>query len=308
MPQKLLPSGHLLEIFMPYRDDEKRMIEVLRKAAGMGFYRNVELPSFRDRNNRSEVRRILEEYDLSVTTFVTPYVKKKKLALCDLNKARRREAIELCREHIDFAAEIGVIHFGVPSGDDPGDEKREEAKKVMAESMIELADYVKQYGMNLTIEPLDRYAYKKQLIGPMEETAIWFRPVHEAAPNTFIHWDSAHEVLGGTDLMQSIEYAAPFIAQVHLCDCINDVDHPCFGDLHMDVAEAPDWTTEGFLTPETGAQILGKIASYNRPEGVKQVYVAVEVLGHPGDRLWNKEKNARDFLHKCFELAGMDVK
>ena len=73
----------------------------------------------------------------------------------------------------------------------------------------------------------------------------------------------------------------------------------------MEVAEAPDWKTEGFLTPEVGAQILKKIASYDKPEGVKHVCVAVEVLGHPGDNLWNKEKNAREFLAKCFEIAGM---
>lgn len=308
MAQKLLPSGHLLEMFMPYRDDEKRMIEVIRQAADMDFYRNVELPSFRDKYNRMYVRKMLEEYGLTCTTFVTPYIKERKLGLCDLDEARRREAIELCKEHADYAAEIGIMHFGIPSGDDPGDEKRAAAKEVMAESMIELAHYVAQYGMNLTIEPLDRYAYKKQLIGPMKETCIWFKPIHDEAPNTFIHWDSAHEALGGTDLMHSIEYSAPYIGQFHLCDAITDVNHPCFGDLHMEAAQAPDWTTEGFLTPEVGAEILKKIASYDRPEGVKQTYVSVEVLGHPGDRLWNKEKNAREFLTKCFEVAGMDLK
>ena len=39
MAQKLVPSGHLLEMFMPYRDDEKRMLEVLKKAASRGFYK-----------------------------------------------------------------------------------------------------------------------------------------------------------------------------------------------------------------------------------------------------------------------------
>lgn len=305
MAQKLVPSGHLLEMFMPYRDDEKRMLEVLKKAASRGFYKNVELPAFKDKYRKMYVRNTLEENGLTATTFVTPYVKEKKLSLCDLDESRRREAIELCKEYAGHASDIGIMHFGVPSGDDPGDEKRAEAKKVMAESLIELANYVKGLGMNLTIEPLDRYAYKKQLIGPMKETSIWFAPIHEACPNAFIHWDSAHEALGGTDLMHSIEYVAPFIGQFHLCDAITDVNHPCYGDLHMEVAEAPDWKTEGFLTPEVGAQILRKIAAYDKPEGVKHVCVAVEVLGHPGDNLWNKEKNAREFLAKCFELAEM---
>lgn len=307
MAQKIYPSGHLLEMFMPYRDDEKRMLDILKKAADFGFYKNVELPSFRDKYNRMYVRNTLEENGLTGSTFATPYVKERKLSLCDLDEARRREAIELCKEHAEYAADCGLIHFGVPSGDDPGDEKRAEAKKIMAESLVELADYVKKLGMNLTIEPLDRYAFKKQLIGPMKETSIWFAPIHEACPNAFIHWDSAHEALGGTDLMHSIEYIAPYIAQFHLCDAITNVNHPCFGDLHMDVARAPEWKTEGFLTPEVGAQIIKKIASYDKPEGVQKVSVAVEVLGHPGDDMWLKESNARAFLIKCFELAGIEL-
>ena len=36
MAQKIVPSGHLLEMFMPYRDDEKRMLDVLKRAADFG--------------------------------------------------------------------------------------------------------------------------------------------------------------------------------------------------------------------------------------------------------------------------------
>ena len=307
MAQKLAPGGHLLEMFMPYRDDEKRMIDVLEKAASFDFYKNVELPSFRDAENRRYVRNFLEQHGLHATTFVTPYVKERKMALCDLDKAGRRAAIELVKTHAQMAAETGFGHFGVPSGDDPGEAKREDAKKAMAESMIELANYVKDLGMNLTIEPLDRYAYKKQLIGPMPETCEWFAPIHKECPNAFIHWDSAHEALGGISMDESLDCVRPFLGQFHLCDAITDTKHPCFGDLHMDVARAPEWTTEGFLTPEVGAHILKKVAGFDKPEGVKQVYVAVEVLGHAGDDLWLKEANVRAYLTKCFELAGLEL-
>ncbi len=293
-------------MFMPYRKDEARMLEVLRRAVKLDFYKGVELGTFFDAKNRKAVRDILEANHLNGTTFVTPYVKENKLSLSDLNEDGRQKAIALVKEHAGYAAETGYTNFGVPSGDDPGAEKREEAKKVLADSMVELADYLKGLGLNLTIEPLDRYAYKKQLIGPMEETTQWFAPIHEACPNAYIHWDSAHEALGKTNLDDSITWASPYIAQFHLCNAILDTEHPCFGDLHMDVGTAPDFTTEGFLSPEIGAHILKKIASYDKPAGIKDVYVSVEVLGHPGDDLWLKEKNAREFLMKCFDLAGME--
>lgn len=303
MAQKILPGGHILEIFQPYRGYDQKMIEVIKKAASFGFYKNLELGIYYDAANRRIVRNILEENDLTATTFITPEIKDQKLALCDLDEGGRKKAIELSKKLIDMAAESGYMHVGVPSGDDPGRVFRGLAKQKLTESMVELADYVKQYGMNLTIEPLDRYAFKKQLIGPMEENVVWFDEVHKAAPNTFIHWDSAHEALAGIDLMKSLDLCAPYLGQFHLCDCIADPGEPGFGDLHMDVAHAPEWTTDGFLTPEKGAEILKKVASFDKPEGVKQVYVAVEVLGHPGDDLWLKEKNAREFLAKCFELA-----
>lgn len=307
MSQKLLPSAHLLEIFMPYRGDEARMLDVLRKAVELGFYRGVELGTFFDRYHRMYVRNILEQNGLNGTTFATPYVKDQKLSLSALDPAERKAAVDLVKNLAELAADTGYTNFGVPSGDDPGDAKRSEAKKVLAESMVEVANYCKGLGLNLTLEPLDRYAYKKQLIGPMMESMMWFAPIHEACPNAYIHWDSAHEALGGTDLMRSISFASPYIAQFHLCNAILDTDHPCFGDLHMDVGEAPDFKTEGFLTPEIGAQILKKIASYDKPAGVKDVYVSVEVLGHAGDDLWLKERNSREFLCKCFELAGMEL-
>ncbi|MBE6829265.1 MAG: sugar phosphate isomerase/epimerase [Ruminococcaceae bacterium] len=307
MSQKLLPSGHFLEIFMPYRGDEARMLNVLRKAVELNFYRGVELGVFFDRYNRMYVREILETNRLNGTTFATPYLKDQKLSLSDLDGDRRRKAVELVKQLAGYVADSGYTNLGVCSGDDPGDAKRAEAKKVLENSMIEAAGYCKTLGLNLTLEPLDRYAYKKQLIGPIRESMLWFAPVHEACPNAYIHWDSAHEALSKTDLMQSIELASPYIAQFHLCNAILEEDHPCFGDLHMDCGVAPDFKMEGFLTPAVGAKILEKIASYDKPAGVKNVYVSVEVLGHPGDDLWLKERNSREFLCKCFELAGMAI-
>lgn len=305
MAQKILPGGHFLEMFMPYRSDEAKMIQVLERACGFGFYKNAELGIFFDKENRKRVRTILEENRMNATTFSTPWVKDDKLSLADLDEGKRRKAVDLCKKLADLAAETGYSNFGVPSGDDPGPVFRGLAKLALKESLIEIAEHLKQYGMNLTIEPLDRYAFKKQLIGPMEENVVWFHEVKEEVPNAFIHWDSAHEALARIDLMKSLDLAAPYLGQFHLCDAIVDPKEPCFGDLHMDVARAPEWKTEGFLTPEVGAEILKKVASFDRPAGMEQVYVAVEVLGHPGDDLWLKEENVRAFLKRCFELAGL---
>lgn len=305
MGQNILVSGHLLENFMPYRDDDARMLAVLEKALTFDFYRGVELGIFFDPTYRKKVRHILEVNKLHGTTFITPYVKDQHLSLSDLNGDGRRKAVDLVKSLANLAADTGYTNFGVPSGDDPGYLKRGLAKSALTESMVEIARHCATLGLNLTLEPLDRYAFKRQLIGPMEESMIWFAPIHAECPNAYIHWDSAHEALGKIDLMYSLELASPYLAQFHICDAILDESHPCFGDLHMDCGVAPNFETEGFLTPELGAEILKKVSSFDTPKGVKNVYVSMEILGHPGDNLWLKERNSRAFLQKCLDLANM---
>ncbi len=307
MSQKLLPSGHLMELFMPYRFDEKRLLDVTEEATGMGFYKNVEVPIMFDPENRRKFRNIIERNHVNATTFATPNIKDFHYSLCDLDESRRRAAVDFTKSLVPYAAEMNMTTFGICNGDDPGPAFRGPAKAVLRESLLEIAEYAKSYGMNITLEPLDRYAFKKQLIGPMEETVNWFKPIREECPNAFLHWDSAHEALGLIDLNESLDLAEPYIGQMHLCNAIVDPSHPCFGDLHMDVPRAPEWKTEGFLTPEVGAEILKKAAGFDTPENMEHVYVSVEVQSHPGDDMWLKEQNSRAFLIRCFELAGLDL-
>ena len=307
MPQKLYPSAHILEMFMPYLHDEKRLIEVLRKIAEMDFYRNVELPTFPTKEHRDTVRRILRDNDLTAATYAAPYLNERDMSLCDLSDRRRAETIRYLKKQADLAAECGCSTFGVPSGPYPGDEFHDEAMAVQADTLARIADYTALLGMNCSIEPLDRYAHKKALIGPMDEVVRWFKPLHRAHPNLFLHWDSSHEQLGGLGIFNTLEMAAPYMSQIHLCDCIDDPAHPCFGDLHMDPAEAPDWKTEGFLTPEVGAEIIRRAAAFDKPEGVRRFWVSVEVLGHKGDNLWHKERIAREFLTRCWEESGVEM-
>ena len=307
MPQKLYPSAHILEMFMPYLHDEKRLIEVLRKIAEMDFYRNVELPTFPTKEHRDTVRRILRDNDLTAATYAAPYLNEREMSLCDLNDRRRAETIRYLKMQADLAAECGYSTFGVPSGPYPGDEFHDEAMAVQADTLARIAGYTALLGMNCSIEPLDRYVHKKALIGPMDEVVRWFKPLHRAHPNLFLHWDSSHEQLGGLGIFNTLEMAAPYMSQIHLCDCIDDPAHPCFGDLHMDPAEAPEWKTDGFLTPGVGAEIIRRAAAFDKPEGVRRFWISVEVLGHKGDNLWHKERIAREFLTRCWEESGVEM-
>ena len=307
MPQKIYPSAHILEMFMPYLHDEKRLLQVLETLIRKDFYRNVEIPTFPTKEHRATLRRMLEDNGLTAITFVAPFLNERHMSLCDLDDRRRREVVDFLKMHADYAAESGFMTFGVPSGPYPGDALHDEAMAAQADTLEQIADYAASLGMLCSIEPLDRYAHKKALIGPMDEVVEWFKPLHERHPNLFLHWDSAHEQLGGLGIFNTLEMSAPYLSQIHLCDCIDDPTHPCFGDLHMDPAEAPDWTTEGFLTPEVGAEVIRRAAEMDAPAGVRRFWISIEVLGHKGDNLWHKEKIAREFLTRCWELSGVEI-
>ena len=300
MARTLYPSAHILEMFMPYLHDEKRLIGVLRAVAEKDFYRNVELPSFPTKEHRDTVRKILQDEGLSAITFVAPYLNEQRLSLCDPDDARREKAMDALKYHAELAAECGYMTFGVPSGPDPGEAGRALGLELQADSVGRIAYFCAGLGMKCSIEPLDRYAHKKGLIGPMDEVVTWFAPLRAAHPNLYLHWDSAHEQLGDIDLFHSLDLCESFLQRIHLCNCIKDRSHPCFGDLHMEVGQPPLFETEGFLTPEVGAALLDH--AVQGKTGVDTVYVSVEVLGHPGDDLWHKEYCTREFLKKCFEL------
>lgn len=305
--QKILPSAHLYEVFMPIAEDEKRMTEVLEEIAELGFYKGIELGMFFQPEYRKRVRRLVEDKQYQLTQWAAPYLMRRGLNLSSLDPALRKISVAYTVELVRLAAETGATNFGLPSGDYPGDNKREQAKEALFDSYCAIHEEVaKHAGMRIILEPLDRYAYKKQLMGPMPEVVEWIKALRQANPHIYIHWDSAHEVLGEIDLIKSLNLARPYLAQLHLCNCIADKSHPCYGDLHMDVGAPPDYRTWGYLTPEVGAGLLREVASFDTAPGVKNTYCALEVRSHPGDDLWAKERMIRTFLKRTFELAGME--
>lgn len=300
------PSMHFLENFMPLFTNEAYALKQLEKTAEIPFYKALELGVLQGAAVRSAVRRIVEARRWQLTVWCSPVIADRGLALSSLDEANRKEAVALAIELIAKSAECGAKRCGLQSGPDPGDALRADAKKALTESCLEIARAAEQYeDLYLIIEPLDRYVHKKQLLGPIDETVAWFENLRTSCSNFYIHWDSAHEKLGGADLLQSMELAGPHLAQFHICNCITDPAHPYYGDHHMDVGSAPDFATWGYLTPEVGAAMLKKAQSLPPCEGVETTYCALEVRAHLADDVWAKERLIRTFLQRTFDLAGI---
>lgn len=305
--QNILPSIHLLEIFMPIADREEFLIKMLEDVKRIDFYKGIELPIIFEKKNIQAVRRIAQEKNYQITEWASPNLISRGLNLSSTDPALREKSVAYAIELMKIAAEAGTANVGLPSGDDPGELKREEAKAALFESYCRISEAAKAYeGLHLTLEPLDRYVHKKQLMGPICEVAEWFDGLKKVCPNFYIHWDSAHEALAGIDLMESLETALPYLAQFHLCNCVTDPSHPYYGDHHMEVGRAPEYRTWGFLTPEIAAGFLRRVSKEPPVAGIKNTHVAVEVRTHMGDDLWEREREIREFLMRAYDLAGLD--
>lgn len=304
--QNVLPSLHLLEIFMPVSDREDFLVQMLEDVKQIDFYKGIELPIIFGKKNIAAVRRIAEEKNYQITEWASPSLSDRGCNLSSLDKELRKRSVACAIELIKTAAEAGTTNVGLPSGDDPGDAMREDAKKALFESYVKLSQEAAGYGgLNLTLEPLDRYVHKKQLMGPIHEVAEWFAGLREVCPNFYLHWDSAHEALSGIDLMESLEAALPYMAQFHICNCVTEPSHPYYGDFHMEVGRAPEYRNWGYLTPQLAAQFLKRVAREGPVPGIKNTHVAVEVRTHMGDDLWEREREIREFLMRSYELAGL---
>lgn len=304
--QQIYPSLHMLEIFMPVASDEDFLIGLLDEVKQIPFYKGLELPVLFKKENRDKVRKCAEE-GYQITTWSSPNIIEKGYSLCTTDTGLREKSVAYAIELIKAAAETGSTNVGIPSGDDPGDAARPAQLEALQDSYRRMSEAAAQYdGLHLTFEPLDRYAHKKQILGPIREVAEIFAGLRKDCPNLYLHWDSAHEALA-TDisLADSLALALPYLAQFHICNCVNDPSHPCYGDWHMELGEPPEYKNWGYLNVEIAADMLRQVAQADTVEGVKRTHCAIEVRTHMGDDCWKREHEIRAFLMAAYDRAGL---
>lgn len=298
--QILHPSLLIGEMFFPVSYDDKNIFEVIRRAGEIGFYEGVETGIIFDSKVALKIRNECEDKKMSLTQWSTLIINKEKLNLSSVNKEIRSKSIARVKELVHFSAECGAKTFAVTSGADPGAEYREEAKKCLADSLHVICNEVKQYNkdMDVVMEHLDRYVHKKQLLGPVDETVVWMKPIHQDCPNMYLGWDAAHAALDGENLITTLHQAAPIMAELHLSNAVLNPCDPLYGDNHM------KYGAPGFLTIEVASEILKTAINLDTPKERNGIFTAVEIRTKQTDDLWKVEKESREFLKKAIEIAN----
>ncbi len=209
------------------------VVETLKKLVEDDFWTAVEVGWIRDDKVRQEVAALLAVSHMEVAYATQPRVFTNGLDLSALDPKERRRGIEGVKKGIIEAANFGATSIRVLSGKDPGDEKREDAKKAFTESLAELCEFAREYGdAKLYMKIFDRDVDKKALIGHFKDAADVAAAVSPNYDNFGVLVDMSHFPLLDESPEEALPLVEKFPLQFHFGNCImRDKRHPLYGDL-----------------------------------------------------------------------------
>jgi sugar phosphate isomerase/epimerase len=151
---------------------EGPVLETLSQIATDTFFSAVEVSWIKDSKVRSQAADLLATSGLEVIFVAPPALMQQDLSLCDLDSAKRKQAVDGARQLIDQAYELGAALMMVMSGPDPGEAARPRAVEALTDSLKQLCQYsqerAEQSMLSISLENFDRDVDKRQLVGPQQ--------------------------------------------------------------------------------------------------------------------------------------------
>ncbi len=287
--------------FMAYPDATrgKELFDSIRKIAEDDFFGSIEVASV-PAEMRNDIAKLLKSSKLVVGFCAQPLLLAEKLDLNSPDLQQRQSAIARMKTALDEAYLMGASKFAVLSGPAPAAENRKPAKKLLADSLVQICQYAGAKGnISVALEVFDRDIDKKCLIGPTEEAVEIASQVRKNCPNFGLMEDLSHLPLLHESSDHALRTSKAYLVHAHVGNCfMQDKNHPAYGDKHPafgiaggenDVAEL-----RLFLKALLSAGYIG--------EG-KQNVVAFEVKPLPGEGSAEIVANAKRTLLEAW--AGL---
>lgn len=214
--------------------DSPRLLKSLEAIAYDSFFGAIEVTSVPDAQARQAAARLLKESHMVVGFGAQPRLLNGKLDLNSADPRARRQAVAAVKACIDEAYELGTSRLAVLSGSDPGPEARQQALKLLTDSLDQLCTYAESQGsLGMTLEVFDRDVDKRCLIGTTAlavSVAEALRPRH---PGFGIMIDLSHLPLLGESAAAAATTASKYLVHAHMGNCVvKDPKHPAYGDAH----------------------------------------------------------------------------
>lgn len=293
-PSMFVPSLLMPEIYFPFKNESGFTAGLIETFAEQGFYGSFEIGEIFDQAERKRILQAKERHRFILTQWLTFVLEANELDIASTDRRIRQESVRQVKENLSLAAECGVSNIALVTGPDPGPQHRAAAIEGLSDSLSSICQEASAYRMNVLIEPLDRFAHKKRLIGPTQEAVDLIAAVQRSHPNIGLAFDTAHAALNGENLFEAMSLSRDHIRQIHFSNAVLDPAHSLYGDRHMPIGEP------GFLSGATIADVLRKAIELGipSPDGLR---VAVEVRGTDRSDRFANEKTARTVLESALQ-------
>jgi len=253
--------------FMSYPqviDGEGPIEETLKSILEDDYFNAVEVTWIKDPEVRKRVKDMLKSAHVTVAYGGQPRLLRTGLNPNDYDSEKRKKAIEILKEGIDEAYELGAVGFGFLSRQ-YDEARKDEAFKILIETTKELCDYAKSKGnLMIELEVFDFDIDKKSLIGPADLAAKFAQEIRKEYDNFGLIVDLSHLPLTRETAEQALLPVKDYLTHVHIGNAVvKDKNHPAYGDKHPmfgieggenDVEEVIEFLRVlkeiGFLNPE----------------------------------------------------------
>jgi len=205
--------------------------ETVSRIVSDDFFSMIEVTHINDPAVRKEVAGLIETAHARVAFGAQPCILREKLDINSFDPAKRKESVDKLLPLIDEAKELGAKRLTVLSGPDPGN-KREEAGKLLVDSLMTLCSYAKDRGISMTLETFDRTVEKKSLMGPSEESLLISKQVRNKFPDFGLMYDMGHAPLLNEDPAKALRLLKDHLVHIHVGNCVKTPGSLAYGDQH----------------------------------------------------------------------------
>lgn len=209
------------------------VVETLRKLCEDDFFTAIEMGTIKDIKTRTEAALLLQISGMEVAYGCQPTLFPQKLSLNHLDSGERTKAINAVLNCLKEAHDLGASSVRIPAGKDPGPERREEAKKLLVDSLSQILEHAQDMGDPLvTLKIFDRDIDKASLIGPFSDALDIAKALSASYPKFGLLADLSHFPLLREKPEEAIPLVKDYLKAFHIGNCVmNNRLHPLYGDL-----------------------------------------------------------------------------
>lgn len=210
-------------------DFTKESIPFIKKAADMGFD-GVEIPIFNPET--VDIKATKEALEVNGMGCTTCSILGEDRDLINFDPAIRENAKKYIIDCIKISSELGSPVFCGPLysavGKLVGRARNQEEWDLAVKGLKEVAKVAGDYGVNLAMEPLNRF--ETYFINIAEDAVKLAKDVDH--PNMKVHLDTFHMNIEEKDLYTAIKHTGKYLGHVHCCE--NDRGAPGSGHVDWD--------------------------------------------------------------------------